>query len=728
MEFLLISVPLDKASCQSLEKLKRVSGKTGLVTSSRFHIPELKVGTLDVLLGVSDDLSRLDSYTEGVMRQTSQCLGEVMEEFSGKLLESMLANGEHKTHQKDRQSPLKSYFQTIQVDLATYVTRFQWDRAKYPTAQPLKTLADIISKQVSQVDTELKSRRAAYSHVKATIQSFERKTEGSLQTRALTNIVKREDLVLNSEYLTTLLVVVPRMAYALWEKTYESMSKFVVPRSSRKLVEDADAGIFTVTLFKNVIAEFKANAKKHKFTVREYNLDEAEKQKQEIGRLAVDKKELYRTFVCWLKVNFSEIFVAWIHIKVLRTFVESILRYGLPVSFQAILLQPSKKSMKQLRQQLNSLFKHLDPAAATSKPDVSHTVMHDYNDTDDIFDYEYDYEEEPCNLTWINEQQVLVPTFIYSLTCSLGLVGNVLVLLTYAFYKKAKTMTDIYLVNVALADLLFVVALPLIIYNEQHDWSMGTWACKFLRAAYSINVYSSTLLLACISGDRYIAIVQARRSVRIRLQAQVYSRLICLVVWLLAFFVSLPTFIYYQVENKECITNFEEYNTAKLMKILIPSMQMVLGFLVPLTVMIFCYSCTMVTLLKAQNFQKHKAIRVVLVVVFVFVLCHLPYNVVLLINTSKLFNERRCEEEQVTLRTLSISRSVAYLHCCLNPILYAFIGVKFRGHFCQIFRDLRCLGKRYISGRSSQQTSELYVSANKTVAGQNHENLSSFSI
>uniref|UniRef100_A0A673KGZ1 V-type proton ATPase subunit C n=1 Tax=Sinocyclocheilus rhinocerous TaxID=307959 RepID=A0A673KGZ1_9TELE len=329
MEFWLISVPLDKISCQSLEKLKRVSAKTGLATSSRIHIPELKVGTLDVLLGVSDDLSRLDSYTEGVMRQTSQCLGEVMEEFSGKLLESMLANG---------------------VDLATYVTSFQWDRAKYPTAQPLKTLSDIISKQVSQVDTELKSRRAAYSHVKASIQSFERKTEGSLQTCALTNIVKKEDLVLNSEYLTTLLVVVPR------SKTYESMSKFVVPRSSLMCL------YAYVGLIKKLLIPVVAN----RFTVREYNLDEAEKQKQEIGRLAVDKKEL--TFVCWLKVNFSEIFVAWIHIKVLRTFIESVLRYGLPVSFQAILLQPTKKS-KQLRQQLNSLFKHLDPAVATGKPD-----------------------------------------------------------------------------------------------------------------------------------------------------------------------------------------------------------------------------------------------------------------------------------------------------------------------------------------------------------------------
>ncbi|XP_043119777.1 C-C chemokine receptor type 6 [Puntigrus tetrazona] len=349
----------------------------------------------------------------------------------------------------------------------------------------------------------------------------------------------------------------------------------------------------------------------------------------------------------------------------------------------------------------------------------------DYAHTDD-----YDYYENaaPCNLTQLNKQQVAILTFIYSLICTLGLLGNVLVLLTYAFYKKGKTMTDIYLVNVAMADLLFVIALPLIIYNEQHDWSMGTWACKFLRAAYSMNVYSSTLLLACISGDRYIAIVKARRSVRIRHQAQVYSHLICSVVWTLAFILSLPTLIYYKEDEKECILSFDEHKLAKIMKILIPSMQMVLGFLVPLMIMIFCYSCTMVTLLKAQNFQKHKAIRVVLAVVFVFVLCHLPYNMTLLVHTSKRFGEKECKEEQLTLMTLSISKSVAYLHCCLNPILYAFIGVKFRSHFCQIFRDLRCLGQRYISGRSSQQTSELYVSTNKPVVGQIHENQSSFSM
>ena len=73
----------------------------------------------------------------------------------------------------------------------------------------------------------------------------------------------------------------------------------------------------------------------------------------------------------WLKVHFSEAFVAWIHIKALRVFVKSVLRYGLPVNFQAVLLQPHKKSCtKRLRQVLNSVFRHLDEVAAASILDV----------------------------------------------------------------------------------------------------------------------------------------------------------------------------------------------------------------------------------------------------------------------------------------------------------------------------------------------------------------------
>ncbi|XP_047197672.1 V-type proton ATPase subunit C 1-B [Hippoglossus stenolepis] len=345
----LISVPLDKTSLNSVEQLKRTIAKTSRASCCKFSIPDLKVGILDSLLTMSDDLSKLDTLTESVIKKTCQCMREVMEHSTDKVLENALANG---------------------VDLMSYVTKFQWDKAKYPTALPLSSLADIINKEVSQVETELKCRAATYNSVKTSLQSLEHKLEGNLQTRSLNDIVRREDLVV-SEYLTTLLVVVPRGSFLQWERTYESLSQFVVPRSSRKLHEDGEGGVFSVTLFKRAVSEFKARAQESKFTVREYRFDQEEEKQQERKQLSVHKKEQCGIFVRWLKVNFSEVFTAWIHLKALRVFVESVLRYGLPVNYQALLLLTDSKCSKKLRGELASLFMHLDPTATSSKTDVN---------------------------------------------------------------------------------------------------------------------------------------------------------------------------------------------------------------------------------------------------------------------------------------------------------------------------------------------------------------------
>ncbi|XP_044231277.1 C-C chemokine receptor type 6 [Thunnus albacares] len=349
--------------------------------------------------------------------------------------------------------------------------------------------------------------------------------------------------------------------------------------------------------------------------------------------------------------------------------------------------------------------------------------------------YDDSSDEAPCNLD-PNPAEVITQTYIHSVICAFGLIGNALVIVTYLFYKRTKTMTDVYLFNVALADLIFVVALPFIIYNEQHSWLMGSVACKMLRSAYSVNLYSGMLLLACISGDRYIAIVQARRSFGARSRTLIYSRLISSTVWVFAGALTLPTLIYTERFEEQnlgnetvtvmCQLSFSKNETAKLMKVMVPSLQMAIGFLLPLVIMMFCYSSIVCTLLRTQNSKRHKAVRVVLAVVVVFIICHLPYNVTLLNHTLSLFKVRLCEAERIKLQVLSISRSVAYLHCCLNPILYAFIGVKFRNHFRQIIVDLWCFSRRYIhSSRTSRATSDFCISGLKSSDGSN--NMSSFS-
>ncbi|XP_044519576.1 V-type proton ATPase subunit C 2 isoform X2 [Gracilinanus agilis] len=370
-EFWLISAPGDKENLQALERMNTVTSKSNLSHNTKFAIPDFKVGTLDSLVGLSDELGKLDSFAESLIKKMAQCVVEVMEDAKGRVHENLLANG---------------------VDLTSFVTRFEWDMAKYPAKQPLVVVVDTLEKQLAQIETDLKNRTAAYNTLKGNLENLERKSSGNLLTRTLADIVNKEDFVLDSEYLVTLLVIVQKPNYSQWQKTYESLSDMVVPRSTKLIAEDNEGGLFTVTLFRKVIDDFKVKAREKKFIVREFFYDEKEikTEREEMTKLLSEKKQQYGPLLRWLKVNFSESFIAWIHIKALRVFVESVLRYGLPVNFQAVLLQPHKKATtKRLREVLNSVFKHLDEVAAASILDASVDIPGLQLNNQDYFPYVY---------------------------------------------------------------------------------------------------------------------------------------------------------------------------------------------------------------------------------------------------------------------------------------------------------------------------------------------------
>ncbi|XP_018339027.1 PREDICTED: V-type proton ATPase subunit C isoform X1 [Trachymyrmex septentrionalis] len=347
-EYWLISAPGDKTCQQTWETMNNLTSKQhSLSVNYKFHIPDLKVGTLDQLVGLSDDLGKLDGYVEQVTRKVATYLGEVLEDQRDKLHENLMANNS---------------------DLPSYITRFQWDMAKYPIKQSLRNIADIISKQVGQIDADLKTKSTMYNNLKGSLQNLEKKQTGSLLTRNLADLVKKEHFILDSEYLTTLLVIVPKSNFQEWYGCYEKLTDMIVPRSTQLITQDSEYGLFTVTLFKKVMDEFKLHAREKKFIVRDftYNEEELAAGKNEITKLVTDKKKQFGPLVRWLKVNFSECFCAWIHVKALRVFVESVLRYGLPVNFQAILLHPHKKCARRLRDALNQLYAHLDSSATSS--------------------------------------------------------------------------------------------------------------------------------------------------------------------------------------------------------------------------------------------------------------------------------------------------------------------------------------------------------------------------
>ncbi|XP_072539715.1 C-C chemokine receptor type 7 [Salminus brasiliensis] len=316
-------------------------------------------------------------------------------------------------------------------------------------------------------------------------------------------------------------------------------------------------------------------------------------------------------------------------------------------------------------------------------------VTSEYDDYSTSFDYGDSIS--PCDKGGNrNFRAWFLPT-VYSMICFLALLGNFLVILTYLYFKRLKTMTDIFLLNLAVADLLFALSLPFWAASVMIKWPLGEVPCKSMHAIYKISFFSGMFLLTCISVDRYYSITKAVSAHRCRSSAIHYGRVSSLITWIMAVIFSLPEIIYSGVSvNNTCLAYTKGHEDLRVSMLV---SQMVLGFVLPALVMGFCYSCIIKTLVQARNFEKNKALKVIFAVVTVFVVSQLPYNIVMGLTTQSI---TACDYDSHLLYAMDVSRGIAFLRCCVNPFLYAFIGVKFRNDLLKLMKDLGCISQRHV--------------------------------
>ncbi|XP_053323146.1 C-X-C chemokine receptor type 6 [Spea bombifrons] len=289
-----------------------------------------------------------------------------------------------------------------------------------------------------------------------------------------------------------------------------------------------------------------------------------------------------------------------------------------------------------------------------------------------IIDYE-DYEPDNFDSKL---HSVFLPV-VYSVTFIFGLIGNLLVIIIFIFYEKVRTLTDTFLVNLATADMLFLCTLPFLALQAADTWKFGDVMCKIIRGAYRINLYTSMLTLTCITIDRFLSITQATKLNNFLSRKHKWGKVICVVVWMLSVILAIPQFIY---SGQNCVELYESYQT----EVLVTSLQMTFGFYVPLAAILFCYASIIKTLINASSFRKHKSIKIIVILVVVFVATQLPFNVIMLLYII----DKHYVRDTHFQTALIITEAFAYLHACLNPVLYFFIGVKFRKKICKMLSNL----------------------------------------
>lgn len=287
------------------------------------------------------------------------------------------------------------------------------------------------------------------------------------------------------------------------------------------------------------------------------------------------------------------------------------------------------------------------------------------------------------------------------LFCLLGVLGNGLLLVIQACYRRGPSPGAVLLLHLAASDLLLLLTLPVGVAGVVGSWRLGSASCQALQGLHALASYSGFLFLMSLTVDRYVAIVQAPTAHRLRPLAAHWARLSTGLMWLLSAALALPQFLYAQVEG---------HGGSPLCRVAVVTaavslVQVGLGFVLPLLVMGACYAAIGHTLLSSPSVQSQKALQLIFALVLLFIVLQLPYALLTVLDTADLLGRQSSSCPAVLQQDLAllITSALALARCCLNPVFHAFLGVRFRRDLRQLGKDAACRLQGARCGRRGKQ-------------------------
>ncbi|XP_070444917.1 neuropeptides B/W receptor type 2 [Equus przewalskii] len=287
---------------------------------------------------------------------------------------------------------------------------------------------------------------------------------------------------------------------------------------------------------------------------------------------------------------------------------------------------------------------------------------------------------------------VLLPA-VYSVICAVGLTGNTAVIYVILRAPKMKTVTNVFILNLAIADDLFTLVLPVNIAEHLlQRWPFGELLCKLVLAIDHYNIFSSVYFLAAMSVDRYLVVLATAQSHRMPQRTLRGAKVTSLCIWLAVTVMVLPYFAFAGVHSNElqvtsCGLSFPRPERAWLKASRV--YMLVVGFMVPMCTLCALYADLLRRLralrlhsgAKALGKAKRKVTVLVLAVLAVGLLCWTPFHLASIVALTT-------DLPQTSL-VIGISyaiTSLSYTSSCLNPFLYAFLDNSFRKSFRTTFR------------------------------------------
>ncbi|XP_067136190.1 LOW QUALITY PROTEIN: RYamide receptor-like [Centruroides vittatus] len=325
------------------------------------------------------------------------------------------------------------------------------------------------------------------------------------------------------------------------------------------------------------------------------------------------------------------------------------------------------------------------------------------------------WNDIPNNITEDDNTKVLKAVealmYIMYITISVAAIGgNGVVCYIVLAYQRMRTVTNFFIVNLAVGDILMAcLCIPFGFVSNLllQYWPFGAVMCVLVSYAQAASVFVSAYTLIAISVDRYIAILYPLRPRMTKFQ----SKLIIVLVWIVALLTPLPTAVVSRLRQPVqwrrfnitdryiCMEDWETDHQRYYYSMAL----MILQYFFPLTVLIYTYTRIAIVVWgkrtpgEAEDVRdqrlaasKRKMIKMMITCVTAFTLCWLPLNTLVVIG-----------DQYPQIYTLSgivyvwfACHWLAMSHACYNPFIYCWMNTKFRMGFRYALRFLPCVSRR----------------------------------
>lgn len=318
--------------------------------------------------------------------------------------------------------------------------------------------------------------------------------------------------------------------------------------------------------------------------------------------------------------------------------------------------------------------------------------------------YTLSYSTANSTDTCVDDSVLRLPLAIfYSIFFVFGLLGNGLALWVFIFVHGKKNSVRVFLINIAVADLLLVACLPfrVIYHSVGNRWALGPVLCKMVGNVFYMNMYISITLLGFISVDRYIKI---HRGSGRRLLSSCWSTLLCGIIWTMSITAIIPMIVLSEGnEEKEKCFQYKQRTQAKGKAYF--NLVMVAIFWLIFLLLIISYGKIAMKLLEASknnlpNATKYnRTAKKSFFVLFLFTICFCPYHVFRIFYINSQITEPSCHVKNVMDKTNEVMLLLSTFNSCLDPVMYFLLSGSVRKATMRILSNF--FQVQEISGNSS---------------------------